>query len=220
MTVPTCEDTRVEANETFKVRLSAAEFATIGDSEGLGNIVNDDLCQEGSTCQTGVPSLTPESATASVEQRFVYTFGWTVPAEEGRVWRDLRAMELRLRDGDDIPIAIRWNEEADTFCLIERATGDCGPTEAPGAALVLAGNGARLHLSDSSVQGSGPTGSNVTLRLSLSFESRLAGRSFRVEVAADDDLGNRDDFEDRGILMLVDDVDLSPRPVFFPLLVR
>lgn len=48
--------------------------------------------------------------------------------------------------------------------------------------------------------GSGPTGPSVTLTLSLSFKRRAPGHTYLVEVAAADDLGNRDDFVQTGTL--------------------
>jgi hypothetical protein len=65
---------------------------------------------------------------------------------------------------------------------------------------VLASESAELHLSESSVTGSGPTGQSVTLNLSLSFGPQAAGRTYAVEVAAADDLGNEDDFVQAGTL--------------------
>jgi len=53
---------------------------------------------------------------------------------------------------------------------------------------------ATLYLAETSVVGSGPTGPSVTLNLSLSFKPQTAGRTFTVEVAATDDLGNQDGF--------------------------
>ncbi|MFW5765807.1 MAG: glycoside hydrolase family 9 protein [Coleofasciculus sp.] len=43
--VPILGDTTVEGNETFKVNLSQASNATIGDSQGVGTILNDDSSQ-------------------------------------------------------------------------------------------------------------------------------------------------------------------------------
>ncbi|MBE9127593.1 MULTISPECIES: glycoside hydrolase family 9 protein [unclassified Coleofasciculus] len=43
--IPVIGDTTVESNETFKVNLSGATNATIGDSQGIGTIVNDDASQ-------------------------------------------------------------------------------------------------------------------------------------------------------------------------------
>ncbi|MEQ9669692.1 glycoside hydrolase family 9 protein [Coleofasciculus sp. G2-EDA-02] len=44
-TVPILGDTTVEGNETFKVNLSQATNATIGDAQGVGTITNDDVSQ-------------------------------------------------------------------------------------------------------------------------------------------------------------------------------
>jgi hypothetical protein len=44
-TVPILGDTTVEGNETFKVNLSQATNATIGDSQGVGTILNNDSSQ-------------------------------------------------------------------------------------------------------------------------------------------------------------------------------
>jgi hypothetical protein len=50
--------------------------------------------------------------------------------------------------------------------------------------------------------GVGPTGPGVLLTLPLSFKPSAAGRTFRVEVAASDDLGNEDPFVEAGTLTI------------------
>ena len=64
----------------------------------------------------------------------------------------------------------------------------------PGTATVLSTPFATLHLADTSVQGSGPTGATVSLTLALSFGGKAAGHAYRVELTAADDFGTADRF--------------------------
>src|SRR5207247_7527470 len=61
---------------------------------------------------------------------------------------------------------------------------------------------ATVHLAETSVVGSGPKGPSVTLNLALSFKPQAAGRSYVVEVAATDDLGNQQGFAPAGSLTI------------------
>jgi hypothetical protein len=58
ITVPILGDTVAEGNETFSVNLSNATNATIGDAQGIGTIVTDDVAASSA-------SITLHSATVS-----------------------------------------------------------------------------------------------------------------------------------------------------------
>jgi hypothetical protein len=217
--VVTCSETRFEADETFFADLSFAEFAAIDDRRGVGTIANDDPCTVAGGCSTGVPGLTPPDTTVAADERLDLAYSWTVPAEAGRDWHDLTSMQLRLRAGDDIPFWMVWDEQANTFCVIDPATDTCGPAGLPGAPDALASDRAFLYLAETTVQGSGPTGPSVTLNLSLRLDPRLAGQTFDVEVAAADDLGNEDAFTKAGILRVVEESS-SDMVLYLPMVQR
>ena len=200
-----------ENDETFFVDLSAAINATIADSVGQATIRDTTLTF------TGGFDLSPDNAVVQVGETVIYTVDWTVP--EGRVWRDLTSIDFRIRDGHKTALWIRWDEASNTFSLCRKSgkagkgddddddNGDddradhgrepgavCAPGEPPGSVAVLETPFTRVHLVDSDVVGSGPTGRVVTLELALSFLRKAAGHSFTVELAAADDFGNEDRF--------------------------
>jgi hypothetical protein len=191
VTIEVCGDTIFEPGQFFNVNLSNQHEAGIADGQGVGKIINDDS-------SIGSFGLKPTSATVPAGQHLVYEFTWTVPAPE--VWRSLKTMDLRLVDGQGTAIWVRWDESTNTFCVLNQQ-GRCGPAKLPGSPGVLeAGPTATLYLAESSVQGSGPTGQSVTLRLSLSFKPQAAGRTFKAEVAAVNDLGQSSGFMEAGSL--------------------
>ncbi len=153
---------------------------------------------------TGSFGLAPAAATVDVDEPLTQVLAWTVP--EGEVWRDLRTLDLRLRHGHTA-IWIRWNEADNRISLCDDRGGpgrgrrvDCAAGVEPGSFAVLETPYVRLDLARSRVEGSGPTGRNVTVQLWLSFTSKAAGKTFDVEVAGSDDFGNIDDFVHAGHL--------------------
>lgn len=192
--IPVCPDTRIEPNETFFVTLSNLSNATLsGASSATVTIANDDG-------KTGSFDLAPSDGSVALHQRLTSAFTWTVPDPEN--WHDLQTLELRIRDGQSTILRLRWNEASNTFRLFNEKTSTFGPAFAPKSNNRLESNAATLYLADTSVQGSGPTGPSVTLNLALSFKPRAAGRSYEVEVAATDDLGNQDAFMHAGTLQV------------------
>jgi hypothetical protein len=85
---------------------------------------------------------------------------------------------------------VSFDEADGTLGLLNAAGHGKGPAFHPGHHGPLQSSGATLHLRESSVQGSGPTGPSVTLTLDLSFKPQAAGRTFLVEVLAIDDAGH------------------------------
>lgn len=151
------------------------------------------------TSQTGTFDLTPgNAAVVAVRGRLNYAFTWTVPAPLN--WHDLQFLQLRIRDDNGIILSLLFDEASNTFVLLNRTTGQPERGSLPGRPNLLETPEATLHLAETSVVGSGPTGPSVTLNLSLSFKPSAAGRTFVVEVAASDDLGNHDDFAQAGTL--------------------
>jgi len=116
----------------------------------------------------------------------------------------LKSLDFRIRDGKDVILWVRFDEASNTFALSRDASGKFGKSGAPGSRERLETDDATLFLDDTSVVGTGPTGPGVTLNLSLAIKKQKAGPTFVVEVAAADDLGNRDEFVQVGTLALDD----------------
>src|SRR6185295_6009854 len=95
---------------------------------------------------------------------------------------------------------VRFDEATNTFSLFKEGPDEFGKGFPAGSKNHLETRYAVLHLADSSVVGSGPTGRSVTLNLSLSFKPPSGGHTFLVEVAASDDLGNESPFEQADML--------------------
>lgn len=192
--VPVCGDFTSENTETFFVDLTLpiGEFdATIADGTGQGTIQNDDIVFD-----FGIASVaTPNSV--QVHDHVLVDFGWLLPPPTH--WRQLQSLDLRLRNGSDIALWVRWDEATNEFRLFNTSSGRFGPPGLPGDPNVLASRGAKLHLDSTQAIGSGLTGSSVTLLLDLSFQPSAAG-TYVVEVAAVDDTGHRDDFAPVGTL--------------------
>jgi hypothetical protein len=152
----------------------------------------------------GVLDLTPAEATLRAGERFAYAFEWTVP--EGG-WRSLDTLELRLLDGAEVILWVRFAEAADppgslgTFSLVNERTGQEGPRFAPGSRNRLQTNAATVYLDGSAAHG--PPGSTVGLTLELSFKPQAAGRSYAVEVLATDDAGAGTGFVEAGTLTVL-----------------
>src|SRR5206468_6136485 len=101
-------------------------------------------------------------------EKFFINYLWRAPPGEN--WHDLNSLDLRVRDDDDTLIWLRWTEGANTFQLINPHTGQPhGPEVFAGSTNVLQTDDADLDVSESSSLGSGPTGSEVTVRLALLF---------------------------------------------------
>jgi hypothetical protein len=169
----------------------------------------------------GAFDLTPDDARVQVGETVNYAVTWTVP--QGEVWRNLKDIDFLVREGNKTALLVHWDEAANTFSVCQQAGqrdkggngkdevddagaeaehgnqgGDsdlvCTPGELPGSADVIETPFAQLHLAESSVLGSGPTGQSVTLNLAISFGEKAAGHSYRIELAASDDFGNDDNF--------------------------
>jgi Tol biopolymer transport system component len=176
-------DSAFEPNETFVVNLDMPQNAVIARSPGIGRISNDDPL-----ALLGSVGLTPPAATVGVHERLTYQITWTVPPPLN--WHDLASVELRLTDAEGIALWVQFNGTDETLALLNSAGRRVGPAFSPGRRALLESSNAKVHLHDSSVQGSGPTGPSVTLTLDVSFKHRAAGRSYLVEVLATDSAGH------------------------------
>src|SRR5439155_13591503 len=154
----------------------------------------------------GVLDLTPTEATVRVGERFTYAFEWTVP--QGG-WRTLDTLELRLVDGADVILWVRFAETADppgtlgTFSLVDAKSGREHHGFSPGSHHRLHTNAATVYLDGSGAHG--PPGSTVGITLELSLKHKAAGRSYVVEVLASDDAGVETGFVTAGTLTVLSD---------------
>jgi murein DD-endopeptidase MepM/ murein hydrolase activator NlpD len=140
------------------------------------------------TGMTGTFNLFPTETEVAVHDRLNYAFTWTVP--ETRNWHHLKFLQLRIRDGSKTIMSVLFDEGRNTLSLLD---GTAGQYPA-GSDHKLRTSYAALHLAETSVVAAGPTDPSVTVNLSVSFRHKAAGRTYEVEVAAADDLGNHDDF--------------------------
>ena len=175
---------------TFFMDLSAPVNGTIADSIGQATIRIQ-------TFNVGSYDVAPDNARVDGGETVNYALTWTAP--EGEVWRDIDTIDFRVRKGNNTVLEISWDEASNTFSLCEtigkgrRQEKICSEGELPGSSTVLETSFAELHLAQSSVVGSGPTGATVTLNLAVKFKDAAAG-NYTVDVAAMDDFGNVDDF--------------------------
>jgi CSLREA domain-containing protein len=146
----------------------------------------------------GVASLTPDAAVVDAGEQVALTATWTVP--EPMVWRDLAMVELRLTGADGSVVRAGFDEAAGTLGFNETLEGDATGTASPGSEGVLEGALATLHLGESRVQGSGPTGVQVTMVFVLSFRSVQEGQSYTISLFARGDDGREELSETLGLL--------------------
>ena len=198
-----------ESDETFFVDLSGAVGGTFADNSGRATIRD-------TTLSIGGFEFSPDGAQATPGEMLTLAVDWTVPPH--LVWRNLRTIDLRLRGAHDTALWLRWDDASNLFSLCERVSNSaaqgaahddnalpsqaaiCGPGALPGSLTILATPYALLHLAATSVQGSGPQGPFVTLKMGLTMIGKSAGHNYKVELAAADDFGNEDRFVRAGAL--------------------
>lgn len=165
------------------------------------------LAGAGTSFSLGTFTLSPAEATVRPGEPITYTLTWTVPAPLN--WHDLTNLQLQFRDNQGVALRVRWDEQSDAFRLVDIATGEVGlGSQSPAGA---------LHLASTSSTGSGPTGPSVTLRITLSFDPALAGRTFTVETSAAGDNGQTQGFEPAGRLTVAQDGKKDDEPNVRPL---
>ena len=197
-----------ERAEDFFVELTAPLNATLGTGTGRAVISDTQLL-------TGSFDLSPGEVEARLGEKVLYTLDWTVPPHQ--VWRNLSRIDLRLRGAHDTALWLRWDEASNEISLCRRAsnagglddhegpaqqTAVCGDAALPGSGAILATPFALVHLADTVVKGSGPSGDHVTLTLAITPVGRSAGHTYKVELSAGDDFGNADAFERAGSLIV------------------
>jgi hypothetical protein len=147
----------------------------------------------------GISELSPTHSAVAVGERVDIALKWTHPER----WRLLDKVDLRLVDDEGSSMWLRFDETSGTFSIYNPNSGRFGEPARPGSPNRFESNSATMYLEDSVVQGSGPTGPNVTLTYNLSFKPQAAGRTFRVEAFATDDSGRQQGFETVGTLTVL-----------------
>ena len=191
-----------EPDETFFVDLSSPSPAGVTILNGTGRATIRDT-----TLTIGGFDLSPDDAVVENGDTVAFDLVWTVP--EGQNWHDLKSIDFRIGGYGNPVLWVRWDEASNTFSLCEKAGKDsgsvaranpgdppatCGPGAAPGSATALATPSAQLLLADTTVVGSGPTGTSVALHLVVSFGPEIKSHSYPVELSVADDFGNTDKF--------------------------
>ncbi len=187
--VPVFGDRLIEPNETFSVELSPPTNAILLTNSATCTILDDDL-------RIGEGQLTPALTAVGVGERLEYDLSWTYPGH----WRLLDTIDLLIVDDQGAVLAVRWKEPENTFSLYNPHSDSFVRTAVAGSPARFETDAATLYLEQSSSQGSGPTGSLVTIHYSLSFKHQAAGRLFSVEAFVTDDFGNQQGFDQLGAL--------------------
>ena len=207
-----CADgrTSAEPDKRFFVVLTSASSNSGGLADGRGEVT---ILANGPPA-AGTFQISPDRASVPAGEQQLYQVIWTVP--EGKVWRDLSTIALRIRDDEHTALWVLWNELDDTFRLCRQARGHgphgannndddddeaahlsgiphngCSPGALAGSPTVLETKAARLHMATTRAVGSGPAGRTVTLSLGISFKPRAVGPQ-RIELTASDDFGAAD----------------------------
>jgi hypothetical protein len=145
--------------------------------------------------------VTPAAGAAvHAKSDFILGLQWTIP--DGS-WRQLKTVDVRLRDAEGIALWVRFDEASDTVSLFNPSSGTFGPAKKLGAGGVLTHAGNQLDPGATTRAAGGPTAPTVLLNLALRLGSQYAGRSFTIEVAATDDLGNDQPFAAAGTLLVL-----------------
>ena len=190
-----------ESGSLFRVRVQVGDLS--GDT--FSNAQSKTFTFNG---EAGDFTVDSAEAFVPVREPLNYSFVWTVP--EPLNWHDLESVQLRISDETQTVLWVRFDEAGNSFSLFNQASGRFGralQAREPGrfesalATLDLAETGVTPV---NSILGSGPNSPSVRLNLALSFKPLAAGRTFRVEVAAADDLGHEDPFAFAGTLTVQD----------------
>jgi len=186
---------------TFFMDLSSPVNGNIVDGTGQATI-------KITTLTVGSFDVSPADAVLQSGEKVNYTVVWTVP--DGEVWRDLKNIQFRLRQGSKVPLWLKWDETTNTFSACTSVgrnsngnaneTADelashaiCTAGESPGSHVSLETEFGQLDLADTTVTGSGLTGQTVTLNLAIIPGPEARGQ-YDVELAASDDFGRQDKF--------------------------
>lgn len=146
----------------------------------------------------GIAELTtepPGAAQGPIGDRTVFNLSWTHTSQP---WRAMDEMDLRLINGDAIPLWVRYQETRDengndiSTIVLLNADGTPAGKGRFGEAKVLENDTVQLNLAEASFQGSGPTGSNIRVRIPVVFKhAAVQVEPYAIEMYGVDDLGGK-----------------------------
>lgn len=144
----------------------------------------------------GIAELTTSpsgAAGSSVGLPTVFYLEWTHTTE---AWRAMDEMDLRLIDGEIIPLWVRYQETRDengadiSTIVLLNADGTPAGSGRFGEAKVLENDTVTLNLAHAGFTGSGETGSNILVTIPVIFKSAaVQSDPYTIEMYGVDDLG-------------------------------
>lgn len=126
----------------------------------------------------------------------VTTFNLEWTHTDSQPWRTMDEMDVRLVDGDSIPLWVRYQQttdedgnDSDTIILLN-ADGTPAGSGHFGDLKVLENETVRLDLAHAILKGSGDTGSHILVILPVTFKiAAVQARPYTIEMFGVDDLG-------------------------------
>jgi Tol biopolymer transport system component len=138
-------------------------------------------------------NIEPAGAQSAVGQTTVFNLAWTHTTEP---WRAMNEMDMRLIDGERIPLWVRYQETRDengndiSTVILLNADGTPAGSGRFGAAQVIENDTVRIDLAQTSFQGSGESGSNIRVRIPVVFKQpAVQDEPYDIEMYGVDDLG-------------------------------
>jgi uncharacterized delta-60 repeat protein len=180
VTISAIDDTLREGTETavFTIVPNPATYEIGAPSVATLAILDND-----SSISRTVGTFTATTPDDQVvpDETLQTTVTWTVPTGG---WRQLSSIQLRLTDlkDDSVAVLLRFDEGSDSFVQ------ENSPAIAAGDSPVS------LLLAQCSFAAAGPTAPTVTVTFTWRFTATAAKRRFALDVAAYNDIGERDGF--------------------------
>jgi len=189
ISVPIIGDNSFEPDEEFDVLLTVSTNVILVNGTGRGTILNDDA-------GLGAGVLVPELAAVKVHEQINYSLTWAHPEQR----RSLSTIDLLIADDESPLLAIRWTQADSSFATFDPGTGKITRLGVAGGKKHFETPEAVFYLEDSGIALSDPAGKSVTIKYSLSFKPKAAGRTYSVEAFATDNYGNQKGFDELGAL--------------------
>jgi hypothetical protein len=152
--------------------------------------------------KTGKGKFKPKHSETAIGQHRTLSIDWTVPKPSN--WHDLETIELRVCEGANGVLSLRWDELTNQVTLLDPKSGRRLDSGTLGDVAFLNSHTAKLFLNPSSATAAGPAARKVTLKLVVAFKATTRGSECEVELAASDDFGNSDKFKRAGSLAVAD----------------
>jgi hypothetical protein len=181
-----------EPTESFRVDLGTPTGALVTRGQAVGTILDNDP-------MIGTSALEPASIVVAPGELVALTLTWTHPTR----WRDLRTLDLRVRDGRHVALWVRLHEADRTLSLVRAGHHAIGRRVAPGGRGQLETSTAVVDLRESRAFDDGPGGPTLGVTLRVAFKPRAAGRTYQVEAFATDDAGTQQGFDRVGTLTIL-----------------